>query len=60
MKTITPSLHGLASSLLFNLGLTKAAEKLDPSAMGQVGQAVSSDGPCFPTIPSAYSPRVRR
>lgn len=32
MKTITPSLRGLASSLLLNVGLTQAAEKLDPVA----------------------------
>jgi len=31
MKQITSSLTGLSSSLLFNVGLTKFAEKLDPT-----------------------------
>jgi hypothetical protein len=30
MKTITTTLNGLASSLLLNVGLTHAAQKLDP------------------------------
>ena len=30
MKTITTTLSGLASSLFLNVGLTQAAQKLDP------------------------------
>ena len=30
MKTITTTLSGLASSLFLNVGLTRAAQKLDP------------------------------
>jgi hypothetical protein len=30
MKTITSTLSGLASSLFLNVGLTNAAQKLDP------------------------------
>ena len=61
MKTITPSLNGLASSLLLNLGFSKAAEKLDPVAVHQTKHdAVLSGGPCVTCVPSAYMPRNRR
>ena len=35
----TKSFRGLASSLLLNLGLARAASKLDPVASGQTTQA---------------------
>ncbi len=55
MKTITPSLSGLASSLFLNVGLTKVAEKLDPMRGHQV---VGNAGPSAPTvIPCAFTPR---
>lgn len=61
MKTITPTLNGLASSLFLNLGLTKAAEKLDPIAsQAKHDPSLLSVGPCTPCIPSAYTPRNRR
>ena len=38
----TKALRGLGSSLLMNIGLSKAAAKLDPVASGQTKQAVAS------------------
>jgi len=61
MKTITPSVHRLASSLFLNLGLTKAAEKLDPLAVHQTKHdAILSNRPCVTCLPCQYSGRNRR
>lgn len=61
MKTITPTINALASSLCLNLGLTKAAEKLDPIAShADQAQSALSGGPCMPSAPCAYTPRNRR
>lgn len=55
MKTITPSLRGLASSLLLNVGLAQAAEKLDPIARHQTKGvhalgALATTNPCAPSM----------
>jgi len=60
MKSITPSLRGLASSLLLNAGFSQAAEKLDPVADRQVklsnaGGAVGA----IATYPSQFTARRR-
>lgn len=59
MKTITPSLRGLASSLLLNAGLTKAAEKLDPVADGQVKLTNANGLAAITCYPSRFSARGR-
>jgi len=55
MKTITPTVSGLASSLFLNVGLTRIAEKLDlisnhqTPASGAVSAQFCSTAPCnFP------------
>jgi hypothetical protein len=60
MKTITPSLRGLASSLLLNVGLTQAAEKLDPIAAHQTkGAPARSALATQPCTPCLYTMRSR-
>jgi hypothetical protein len=61
MKTITPSLRGLASSLLLNVGLTQAAEKLDPIAAHQTkgGVALGALATTQPCTPCLYTMRSR-
>jgi hypothetical protein len=60
MKTIAPTLHGLASTMLLNLGLIKAAEKLDPLLASQdVRKDALSAGACTACVPCHYRPRRR-
>jgi len=61
MKSITPTLHGLASSLLLNVGLTRIAEKLDPLA-NQSTASLQNGGSalaCIACSPCHYSTRRR-
>ena len=46
---ISHTLHGLASSLFLNVGLTRVAEKFDPmlNRAGNAIQEVTSAGPCI-------------
>jgi hypothetical protein len=56
MKSITPTLSGLASSLFLNVGLTRVAEKLDPARTYQVKTSEAfSSGPT--TVPCLFTPR---
>ncbi len=58
MKSITPTISGLASSLFLNVGLTHLAEKLDTIAHHQIRSASGPSAPCvFPTM---FRPRSRR
>lgn len=59
MKTFTPSLRGLASSLLLNAGLTKVAEKLDPVADGQIKLTNSNGLAAVSCYPSRFTARSR-
>jgi len=61
MKSITPTLSGLASSLFLNVGLTGFAEKLDPvtgtkSELIRKGEGLAS-GTCV--VPCAFPDRSR-
>ena len=61
MKSITSTLNGLVSSLLLNVGLTRAAEKLDPLA-SQSAANLQNSGSALATIscsPCHYSTRRR-
>lgn len=64
MKSITPTINGLASSLCLNVGLTKLAEKLDPVATfhGEImiNSTDRSGGVQASTWPSLYTPRPSR
>lgn len=64
MKSIAPTLNGLASSLCLNVGLTKLAEKLDPVALhhGEVmlNRTDRSGGVQATTYPCLFSPRPSR
>jgi hypothetical protein len=59
MKSITPLLSGLASSLFLNVGLTRLAEKLDP--MVKHHRQTDYSGPVYASaIPCAFTPRAAR
>lgn len=59
MKSITPLLSGLASSLFLNAGLTRLAEKLDPMVKHHTQTDYS--GPVFAcTYPCTFTPRPAR
>jgi len=64
MKSITPTLNGLASSLCLNVGLTKLAEKFDPVAShhGEVlmNRTDRSGGVQATVVPCNFSPRPSR
>jgi len=60
MKSIAPTIRGLASSLLLNVGFSQAAEKFDPVAdrqikLSNVGGAVGA----IATYPSQFTARRR-
>jgi hypothetical protein len=59
MKNITSSLTGLTSSLLLNVGLTAAAQKLDPVSSRPSYFSHDAHGPAY-TMPSAFTPKPRR
>jgi NAD-dependent SIR2 family protein deacetylase len=44
MKSINHAIHGLASSLLLNVGLTSAAEKFDTMAQAKVKNVITVQG----------------
>jgi len=59
MKSITPLLRGLASSLFLNVGLTRVAERLDP--MVKHHNQAAHAGPVFSTnFPCNFTPRPVR
>jgi len=64
MKSITPTISGLASSLCLNVGLTKLAEKLDAVATyhGEVmvNRTDRSGGVQATNWPTYFSPRPSR
>jgi hypothetical protein len=59
MKSITPTISGLASSLFLNVGLSKLAEKLDPvtGSKSEIVQRSAGALPVQACIPSAFTPR---
>lgn len=59
MKTITTTLGGLASSLLFNAGFTQVAQKLDPVSCRPSELAAEAHGPAY-CYPSAFTPKPRK
>lgn len=75
MKSINHAIHGLASSLLLNVGLTRLAEKLDP-VIRQSGDALKnpldtksgafSEFPCnfksgaFSEFPCNFTPQAAK
>lgn len=59
MKSITPTISGLASSLFLNVGLTQIAEKLDMIANHQT-RAAGALSAQFCTAPSSFTPRRSR
>jgi hypothetical protein len=64
MKSITPTITGLASSLCLNVGLTKLAEKLDPVATDHgelmLNRTGRSGGVQATNWPTFFSPRPGR
>ena len=66
MKSITPTINGLASSLCLNVGLTKLAEKLDPVFNHQhhgevlLNRTDRSGGVQGTSWPCSFSPRPSR
>jgi len=59
MKSITPTLSGLASSLFLNVGLTQLAEKFDTIANHQT-RTTGGLSAQFCVTPCGFTPRRNR
>lgn len=59
MKSITPTISGLASSLFLNFGLTRIAEKFDQTANHQVNNPGGLSAQ-YCAVPCNFTPRPRR
>ena len=57
MNSITHTINGLASSLLLNVGLTQAAQKLDPVSAKPSLQAPNSLSTEWSNFPSSFTPK---
>lgn len=60
MKSINHTLNGLASSLLFNAGLTTVAQKLDPVSQKDSYALLPNNGGASWTAPSNFTPKKVR
>ena len=56
MNSINHTIHGLASSLLLNVGLTKVAQKLDPVSAQKISTAKDQASPQSCVWPCNFTP----
>jgi hypothetical protein len=60
MKSINHTINGLASSLLFNAGLTSIAQKLDPVSQKDSYAVLPPNGGASWSSPSNFTPKKLR
>jgi hypothetical protein len=60
MKSINHTINGLASSLLFNAGLTTIAQKLDPVSQKDSFTLLPNNGGASWSAPSNFTPKKVR
>ncbi len=56
MNSINHTMHGLASSLLLNIGLTQVAQKLDPISAHKISQGQNMRSPQSCVVPCQFTP----